>query len=101
MRTFELPEEALKRPVLRVAYDDNATVFINGVEALTLKRGTNRGYQDIPLRAHAAKALKPGTNTLAIHVDNQKSLNTRQPDAKKRAGSQFIDAGIGEQSIEW
>ncbi len=101
VRTFDLPTEPLKRPVLRVAYDDNTTVYINGVEALRLKRGNNRGYQDIPLPSIAAKALKPGTNILAIHVDNQKSLNTRQPDAEKRAGSQFIDAGIGEESIEW
>lgn len=101
VRTFELPKESLKRPVLRVAYDDNATVYVNGVEALRLKRGNNRGYQDIPFPSAAANALKPGTNTLAIHVDNQKSLNKRQPDADKRAGSQFIDAGIGEESIEW
>jgi hypothetical protein len=101
VRTFELPEEPLKRPVLRVAYDDNATVYINGIEALTLKRGNNRGYQDIPLPAHAARAFRHGANTLAIHVDNQKSLNTREPDEERRNGSQFIDAGIGEESIEW
>ncbi len=101
VREFELPEEPLKRPVLRIAYDDNATVYINGVEALRLKRGNNRGYQDIPLPTIAAKTLQPGENTLAIEVDNQKSLNTRQPDTEKRAGSQFIDAGIVEESIEW
>ncbi|MDP6119312.1 MAG: sulfatase-like hydrolase/transferase [Planctomycetota bacterium] len=101
VRTFELPEGSLKRPVLRIAYDDNATVYLNGIEALSVKKGNNRSYQDIPLPAHAARALKPGTNTLAIHVDNRKSLNTRQPDVEKRAGSQFIDAGIGEESMEW
>ena len=101
VRTVELPEKPLKRPILRIAYDDNATVYINGIEALTVKRGTNRGHQNIPLPAHAAKALKPGVNTLAIHVDNKKSLNMRQKDEKKRAGSQFIDAGIGEESITW
>jgi hypothetical protein len=101
VRNFELPEEPLKRPVLRIAYDDNATVYINGVEALRLKGGNNRGYQDIPLPSHSASALKPGINILAIQADNQKSLNTRQRDAEKRAGSQFIDAGIGEESIEW
>ena len=39
--------------------------------------------------------------TMAIHVDNQKSLKTKQSDTLKRAGSQFIDADIGEESIEW
>ena len=73
----------------------------DGAEALSVRRGNNQGYQDIPLPEHAAKALSPGANTLAIHVDNRKSLNTRQPDVEKRAGSQFIDAGIGEESIEW
>jgi len=45
--------------------------------------------------------LKRGTNTLAIHADNQKSLNTRQLNIELRVGSQFIDAGIGEESINW
>jgi beta-galactosidase/beta-glucuronidase len=40
-------------------------------------------------------------NAVAIHVDNQKSQNMRQTDPAKRAGSQFIDAGIGEESITW
>jgi hypothetical protein len=101
VRTFELPKTPLERPILRIAYDDNATIYINGVKALSVKRGNNRTYQDIPLPAHAAKALKPGTNTIAIHADNQKSLNTRQPNIELRAGSQFIDAGIGDESIEW
>jgi hypothetical protein len=101
VRTIELPEEPFKRPVLRIAYDDNATVYVNGIEALALKRGNNGSYKDIPLPTHAAKSLKPGVNTLAIHVDNEKSLNVRQKDEKKRAGSQFIDAGIGEESITW
>lgn len=101
VRTFDLPDEPLKRPVLRIAFDDNATIYINGIETLTLKRGNNRNYQDIPLPPHTARALNQGANTLAIHVDNQKSLNTRQSDEKIRVGSQFIDAGIGEESIEW
>jgi hypothetical protein len=104
VRTIELPPELrLKRPVLRVAYDDNATFYVNGVEALALKRGNNMGYKNIPLPEAAAQALKPGTNTIAIHVDNQKSVKgkKRHKDPEQRAGSQFIDFGIGEQSITW
>jgi hypothetical protein len=101
VRTFDLPERALKRPVVRIAYDDNAVVYINGLEAVKLKRGNNSRYKDVPLTAEVAKTLRPGKNTIAIHVDNEKSLNMRQKDAEKRVGSQFIDAGIGEESIEW
>jgi len=90
VRTFELPAKELKRPVLRIAYDDNATVYINGVKAFALKKGTNRPYRNIPLPAEAAAGLKAGRNTIAIHVDN-----------KKGTGSQFIDAGLGEESINW
>jgi hypothetical protein len=97
VRTFELPAEKLHRPVLRVAFDDNATVYINGVKALSLKNGNNASYRDYPLHPAAAAALRPGTNTLAIHVDNQKSTS----DKRKNKGSQFIDAGIGEESITW
>ena len=68
---------------------------------MTLKRGNNSSYKDVPLTAEVARLLKPGNNTIAIHVDNRKSLNMRQKNAALRAGSQFIDAGIGEESITW
>jgi hypothetical protein len=88
-REFELTKK-LKRPFLRIAYDDNATVYINGVKTFELKKGNNTNYKNIPLTASAAAALKTGINTIAIHVDNAKGNF-----------SQFIDAGIGEESIEW
>ena len=90
VRTFELGDEKLKRPVLRVAYDDNAVIYINGVKAFELKKGNNSSYRDYPLPVEAAAALKPGTNTIAIHVDNAKGKD-----------SQFIDVGIGDESINW
>ena len=90
VRTFEFGDEKLKRPVLRVAYDDNAVIYINGVKAFELKKGNNSSYRDYPLPVEAAAALKPGTNTIAIHVDNAKGKD-----------SQFIDVGIGEESINW
>jgi len=76
--------------VLQIAYDDNATVYINGVKAFELNNGNNRGYQDLPFPAEVAKAIKSGTNTIAIHVDS-----------KQAKGSQFIDAGLGEETITW
>jgi hypothetical protein len=101
VRTFELSNQPLKRPVVRIAYDDNAKVYLNGVEAFRLKVGNNGRYQNVPLTAEAAKTLKPGLNLIAIHADNNKSLSLRQKDETQRNGSQFIDAGIGEESIEW
>jgi hypothetical protein len=101
VRTFELSNQPLKRPVVRIAYDDNAAVYLNGVEAFRLKVGNNGRYQNVPLTAEAAKTLKPGLNLIAIHADNNKSLSLRQKDETQRNGSQFIDAGIGEESIEW
>ncbi|MBC8869346.1 MAG: glycoside hydrolase family 2 [Planctomycetes bacterium] len=93
VRTFELEApQKLKRPVLRIAYDDSATVFINGLNAFELQNGNNGTYKDIPLRPEIAAALKDGGNTIAIHVARHRS---------KENVSQFIDAGIGEESINW
>ena len=76
--------------MLRVAYDHNATVYINGAKAFELRRGGNRPYRYLPLPSGTAARLKAGRNTIAIHVDNRKGK-----------GSQFIDAGLGEESITW
>ena len=88
-RKFELNEK-LKRPVLRIAYDDNATVYINGVKAFVLKSGNNTRYIDLPFPANAIEALKVGKNIISIHVDNAKGNF-----------SQYIDAGIGDETLEW
>ncbi len=93
VRTFKLTEpQKLKRPVLRIAHDDTATVYINRLKAFELRGGNNGPYKDYPLRPEIVASLKDGDNTIAIHV------------AKHRTNekvSQFIDAGIGEESIEW
>ena len=39
VRKFELTADKLKRPVLRIAYDDNATVYINGVRPTRFEEG--------------------------------------------------------------
>ena len=87
-RNFDLSEFPLKRPVIRVAYDENATIYINGVKALSLKKGDNTRHLNIPMPAEAAAALKKTGNVIAIHVDNKNK-------------SQYIDVGIGEESITW
>jgi hypothetical protein len=92
VRKVVLPSDKLKRPVFRAAYAKNATVYINGVKALDLKRGYMMQYSVIPLSPEAAALLKPGENTIAIHVEKKPG---EKPD------NQFIDVGLGDESIPW
>ena len=54
-------------------------------------------YTIVPLPAEAAASLKAGENTITIHADNAKGVN--KPAGQQ--GSQFIDAGLGEETIAW
>ena len=80
-RTFELPADAkLSRPHLAIHHDENAEVYINGVEATRVRRFTTEYVEQ--LIAPSAKAtLKPGKNVLAAHC-------------KQTGGGQYIDVGI-------
>jgi hypothetical protein len=90
VRAFDLPGCPLKRPVLRIAYDDDATVYVNGVKAFTFQSGNNMRHTNFPFPAYVAAGLKPTGNVIAIHAT-----------AKNAEDSQYVDAGIGEESIEW
>jgi hypothetical protein len=57
-------------------------VYLNGVLVATLD-GYTTSYELVPLDAAGRAALRPGTNTLAVHV--------RQTD-----GGQYIDVGLVE-----
>jgi len=92
VRKLTLPAEKLKRPVLRALYARNATVYINGVKALELKRGYMMNYVDIPLSTEATALLKAGENIIAIHAEKTPG---EKPD------NQFIDVGLGEETISW
>ena len=92
VRKFDLPPDKLKRPVLRTAYAENAEVYINGTKAVDLKRGYMMQYCLMPLTADAAALLKPGENTIAIHV---------QKTPGKKPDNQFIDVGIMDEAISW
>jgi len=92
VRKLTLSAEKLKRPVLRALYARNATVYINGVKALELKRGYMMNYVDIPLSTEAAALLKAGENIIAIHAEKTPG---EKPD------NQFIDVGLGEETISW
>jgi hypothetical protein len=69
-------------PHLRIYHDDDAQVYLNGVLIAEVP-GSNASYAYVPLSAAARAALKPGTNTLAVH-------------AHQNRGGQFIDVGLVE-----
>lgn len=79
-RTFEIGGASPKHPYFVVHHDEDAAIYINGVRVDSLPGYTN-AYTYIPLDSMATRALRLGTNTIAVHV-----RNTR--------GGQYIDIGI-------
>jgi putative heme-binding domain-containing protein len=67
---------------LRLHHDEDAEIYLNGVEAARLSRWT-AGYIELPLSAEAARTLHAGRNVLAIHC-------------RQNSGGQYIDAGLVE-----
>ena len=87
-RAFEVPAATVKAAregralALRLHHDEDAEIYLNGVEVARLPRWTS-GYIDLPLTPDAAQALKEGSNVLAIHCH-------------QNSGGQYIDAGLVE-----
>lgn len=79
-RKFTLNEIPSGKLFLKIFYDDNIEVFINGKQVFR-KRGWNDGLDTFPL-ADAAN-LKAGENVMAIHIRNT-------------AGGSYLDAGLVE-----
>jgi hypothetical protein len=79
-RTFDLSTASLSHPHLKIFHDDGAEVYVNGELAATLP-GSTGGYMFVPLTVAATRALRTGTNTLAVHVHQER-------------GGQYIDVGI-------
>jgi hypothetical protein len=79
-RTFTLGPEPLSAPHLLVRHDEDGEIYLNGRPAASLA-GHNQTYTIVPLADAARAALRPGTNTLAVHV-----RNTR--------GAQYVDVGL-------
>ncbi|MBA3482752.1 MAG: PQQ-dependent sugar dehydrogenase [Pirellulales bacterium] len=83
-REFYLPAgtAGLQKVALRVHHDEDAEVYLNGVEIDRFTRWTS-GYVDIPLSDRALAALRSGRNVIAIHC-------------RQQSGGQYIDAGLIE-----
>lgn len=87
-RTFSLTEEELdalsgRNLNLRVHHDEDAEIYLNGVEIADLP-GYATGYRLVPMDPDAVALLRPGVNLLAAHV-------------RQTTGGQYFDAGL----VEW
>ena len=83
-REFSLPENFVPASTfaLRIHHDEDAEVYLNGIEIARLPRWT-QGYIELPLNPEATRALRPGRNVLAIHCH-------------QNTGGQYIDCGLVE-----
>lgn len=85
-REFSLPEstklDGKSQLALRIHHDEDAEVYLNGVEIANLPRWT-QGYTETVVSGEASHALRPGRNVMAIHCH-------------QNSGGQYIDAGLLE-----
>jgi putative heme-binding domain-containing protein len=81
-REFQLPDTSvgLQNVALRLHHDEDAEVYLNGLEIGRFTRWTTE-YVDVPLSASAVAVLRPGRNVIAIHC-------------RQHSGGQYIDAGL-------
>jgi len=79
-QTFENTPAELHLGALVAFYDEDTEVYING-QKIWSQTGYISSYQIVNVTAALKKALKPGTNTLAIHTH-------------QTTGGQFIDVAL-------
>jgi hypothetical protein len=79
-RDFTLENMDFQRVVLRLYHDEDAEVYINGVQAATVKGWTNQ-YKHYEISAEAVQSLHQGLNRLAVHCH-------------QTGGGQGIDTGL-------
>jgi hypothetical protein len=80
-RTLELREEDVPRaPAFVVHHDEDVEVHLNGTRAGGAP-GFLQAYELMPMTLEGRRALRPGTNTIAVHCH-------------QTLGGQYIDVGI-------
>ena len=79
-RKFDFAGEAIKTAALVVFYDEDTEVYVNGRQ-IWKRGGFSTAYEAFDVTAALQKALKQGSNTLAVHTH-------------QTAGGQFIDLAL-------
>ena len=75
-------DEALDEPVIKIAFDDNYELYING-EPVLAEIGASGTYKFMKVDNEKSALFKKGKNLMAVHCKNT-------------GGGQHIDVGIGK-----
>lgn len=79
-RVFTLADDKLSAPHLIACYDEDATVYLNGVLAAELP-GWTTAYDQFPIYPEALATLRAGRNVMAVHC-------------QQTTGGQSVDVGL-------
>ncbi|MEO6723109.1 MAG: DUF4965 domain-containing protein [Ferruginibacter sp.] len=85
-RAVDINETDLDKLFLKLQYDDNIEVYLNG-ESIYKKIGWTGKFLFLPIADEAKQHIKKGKNIIAIHVENT-------------AGGAWLDVGIVQEPKE-